>query len=120
MQLDCDDSTTIERAARDLVTAVVAATSDEDMPRPDPGDAALAGQTDHKNYRSFYVGDAAFLRFRAAIYWLSRHPDACDEVPENMSVAAEKWMLEMATSMEKRWNGGDSFRAPPVAKRRKP
>jgi hypothetical protein len=44
-----------------------------------------------KDYRSFYIEDATFARFRAAIYWLSRREDAAGEVPENMSVAVETW-----------------------------
>ncbi|MDN5751464.1 MAG: hypothetical protein L0H64_23685, partial [Pseudonocardia sp.] len=35
-----------------------------------------------KDYRSFYIEDATFARFRAAIYWLARREDAAGEVPE--------------------------------------
>jgi hypothetical protein len=42
-----------------------------------------------KDYRSFYIEDATFARFRAAIYWLARREHAAGEVPENMSVAVE-------------------------------
>src|SRR3954454_2916203 len=39
----------------------------------DPG--ILAGRM---GYRSFYVEDSVFARFRAAIYWLSRREDVED------------------------------------------
>lgn len=71
-----------------------------------------------KDYRSFYVDDAVFARFRAAIHWSSRNPAATDEVPENMSAAAEEWMLEVATDLEQRFNEGQVFRMPPATKRR--
>lgn len=72
-----------------------------------------------KDYRSFYIEDATFARFRAAIYWLSRREDAADEVPENMSVAVETWMADTAESLERRFNGGEVFRMPPASKRRR-
>lgn len=72
-----------------------------------------------KDYRSFYIEDATFARFRAAIYWLARREDAAGEVPENMSVAVETWMLETATELERRYNAGETFRMPPVSKRRR-
>lgn len=81
----------------------------------DPG--ITAGR---KDYRSFYVEDATFARFRAAIYWLSRREDATDEVPENMSVAVEAWMAETAGTLERRFNDGEVFRMPPPSKRRRP
>lgn len=71
-----------------------------------------------KDYRSFYVDDAVFARFRAAIHWSSRNPAATDEVPENMSAAAEEWMLEVASDLEQRFNEGVVFRMPPATKRR--
>ena len=74
-----------------------------------------AGQ---KNYRSFYIDDEAFARFRAAIHWSSRRPDAIDEVPENMSVAVEAWMLHTAHDLERRYNDGKVFRMPPKPTRR--
>ncbi len=72
-----------------------------------------------KDYRSFYIEDATFARFRAAIYWLSRREDATDEVPENMSVAVETWMQETASELEQRYNDGETFRMPPVSRRRR-
>jgi hypothetical protein len=71
-----------------------------------------------KGYRSFYIDDEAFARFRAAIHWSSRHPDAVDEVPENMSVAVETWMLNTARDLERRYNDGEVFRMPPKTTRR--
>ena len=71
-----------------------------------------------KSYRSFYVDDEAFARFRAAIHWSSRRPDAVDEVPENMSVAVETWMLNTARDLERRYNDGQVFRMPPKPTRR--
>jgi hypothetical protein len=72
----------------------------------------------HKDYRSFYIEDATFARFRAAIYWLSRREDAAGEVPENMSVAVEAWMQETANELEQRYNDGETFRMPPARRRR--
>ena len=72
-----------------------------------------------KDYRSFYLEDASFARFRAAIYWLSRREDAVDEVPENMSVAVEAWMEATATALERRFNDGNTFRMPPPPARRR-
>jgi len=71
-----------------------------------------------KSYRSFYIDDEAFARFRAAIHWSSRRPDAVDEVPENMSVAVETWMLNTARDLERRFNDGQVFRMPPKPTRR--
>jgi hypothetical protein len=72
-----------------------------------------------KDYRSFYIEDATFARFRAAIYWLARREDAAGEVPENMSVAVETWMEETASALERRYNDGETFRMPPVSRRRR-
>lgn len=72
-----------------------------------------------KDYRSFYIEDATFARFRAAIYWLARREDAAGEVPENMSAAVETWMHKTANELEQRYNDGETFRMPPVARRRR-
>jgi hypothetical protein len=69
-------------------------------------------------YRSFYVEDGAFARFRAAIYWLSRREDA-EGVPENMSVAVQEWMAATAGDLEQRYNDGQVFRMPPAPKKRR-
>lgn len=71
-----------------------------------------------KSYRSFYIDDEAFARFRAAIHWCSRRPDAVDEVPENMSAAVESWMLSTAQDLERRYNDTEVFRMPPKSPRR--
>ena len=76
----------------------------------------LAGRRD---YRSFYVEDSAFARFRAAIYWLSRREDAAGVAPENMSVAIEGFMIATAEDLEKRYNHGQPFRMPPGQRRRR-
>ncbi|MDN5920658.1 MAG: hypothetical protein L0I76_37085 [Pseudonocardia sp.] len=81
-----------------------------DDPRITPG---------RKDYRSFYIEDATFARFRAAIYWLARREDAAGEVPENMSAAVETWMQDTTTELEERYNDGETFRMPPVSKRRR-
>ncbi len=73
--------------------------------------------TGRRDYRSFYVEDSAFARFRAAIYWLSRREDAADDVPENMSVAIENFMTITAEDLEKRYNDGRLFRMPPGTRR---
>ena len=70
-----------------------------------------------KAYRSFYVDDVAFGRFRAAIYWVARRPDAAGEVPENMSVAINDAMIDLAIELEQRFNGGKIF--PPTPEQRK-
>lgn len=64
-------------------------------------------------YRSFYVDDAVFARFRAAIYWLSRREDALDQVPQNMSAAIEDFMRQTTDELETRFNDGKVFRATP-------
>lgn len=69
-------------------------------------------------YRSFYVEDEAFARFRAAIYWLARREDA-EGVPENMSVAVQEWMAATARDLEQRYNDGQVFRMPPAPKKRR-
>ena len=96
-------------------------------PRGRPDDAAkrLTALEDpditpgKRDYRSFYVEDSVFARFRAAVYWTARHPDAAGEVPENMSSAVEQWMREMADDLEGRYNQGEVFRMPSTAQRRK-
>lgn len=72
-----------------------------------------------KDYRSFYIEDTTFARFRAAVYWLSRHPEASAEVGENMSVAMERWMRDTANDLERRYNHDEVFPMPPVKERRK-
>jgi hypothetical protein len=70
-------------------------------------------------YRSFYVEDALFARFRAAIYWSSRREDADDDVPENMSVAISDYMEHTASKLEKRFNNGEVFRLTPEQRKRR-
>lgn len=74
---------------------------------------------ERRDYRSFYVEDVAFARFRAAIYWLSRREDAVGMVPENMSVAVENFMVATADDLERRYNEGQPFRMPPGQRRRR-
>lgn len=94
-------------------------------PAPAPAPAHVSAVDDpsitagRKDYRSFYIEDATFARFRAAIYWLARREDATGEVPENMSVAVETWMQETANELEQRYNNGETFRMPPVSRRRR-
>ncbi|MEJ2889441.1 hypothetical protein [Actinomycetospora aeridis] len=71
---------------------------------------------DRNGYRSFYVSDAVFARFRAAVYWTARRPDATD-VPDNMSSGVEAYMEEVAADLERRYNDGAVFRATPDQKR---
>lgn len=68
--------------------------------------------TDGNGYRSFYVSDAVFARFRAAVYWTARRPDATG-VPDNMSVGVEAYMEEVAADLERRYNEGAVFRPTP-------
>lgn len=102
-------STAPKRTRRPRESAPATVTAVED-PSITPG---------RKDYRSFYIEDATFARFRAAIYWLARREDAADVVPENMSVAVESWMADTATELERRFNNGDIFRMPPPSKRRR-
>jgi hypothetical protein len=79
-------------------------------------DDVLAGRSD---YRSFYVNDEIFFRFRAAIFWSSRNPKAVGQVPDNMSAAVEQWMDEVATDLEHRYNDGEPFPSPPPPRRQR-
>ena len=94
-------------------------------PRPaEPGGGLNAVEDpecipDRKMYRSFYVEDEAFHRFRAAIYWLSRDPRAAGEVSESMTADIERYMRDVATALEVSFNGGEVFPMPPATKRRK-
>lgn len=63
-------------------------------------------------YRSFYVDDTVFARFRSAIYWTARRPDARG-VPDNMSVGVEAYMEELASDLERRYNEGAVFAPTP-------
>ncbi|WP_433027405.1 hypothetical protein [Actinomycetospora sp. CA-053990] len=67
---------------------------------------------DGNGYRSFYVNDAVFARFRAAVYWTARRPDATG-VPDNMSTGVEEYMEEVAADLERRYNDGAVFRPTP-------
>jgi hypothetical protein len=67
---------------------------------------------DGNGYRSFYVNDAVFARFRASIFWTARRPDATG-VPDNMSAGVEAFMDEVATDLERRYNDGAVFRPTP-------
>jgi hypothetical protein len=80
------------------------------------GPGIIAGRS---YYRSFYVDDETFARYRAAIYWLARRPDLVGEVPENMSADMDAHMAKVAASLERRFNDGQVFPAPPEPKRRK-
>jgi len=69
---------------------------------------------DRNGYRSFYVSDAVFARFRAAVHWTSRRPEIADRVHDNMSVAVEEFMRETAARLESEFNDGKFF--PPTPK----
>jgi len=70
-------------------------------------------------FRSFYVGNEVYDRFRAAIFWTSRNPRATGAVPENMSAAVEQFMASMAADLERRYNDGKVFPNPPKTRRRR-
>lgn len=70
-------------------------------------------------YRSFYIEDTVFARFRAAIHWSSRREDSEGEVPENMSVAISEYMERTASELEKRFNGGKVFRPTPEQRKKR-
>jgi hypothetical protein len=65
------------------------------------------------NYRSFYVEDTVFARYRAAVYWCARLADAEGLVGENMSVDVQKHMSEVARVLEDKFNNGEPFRPTP-------
>lgn len=72
--------------------------------------AIVAGR---RAFRSFYVDDETFARFRAAVHWSARREDAGDDVPENMSVAVAAFMAATAADLEARYNAGAPFRPTP-------
>lgn len=80
--------------------------------RDDPGwasaldDPSVSGGGN--GYRSFYVSDEVFARFRSAVYWTARRPDASD-VPDNMSAGIEEYMDQVASDLERRFNGRSPF-----------
>lgn len=84
-----------------------------------PATADPAYTPGRKDYRSFYVADEVYARFRAALYWQARNPEVTDEIGDSMSVAVERWMEQTASNLEKRFNDGDEFTAPPASRRRK-
>ena len=107
----------------DGLTPAPAAAPDEAAPTADP--ATWTSCLDdpkivpgRHGYRSFYIDDEVFARFRAAVYWLARREDA-DGVPENMSAAVEDWMLDTARDLEERFHEGRPFRATPDQTRRR-
>ncbi|GGM84345.1 hypothetical protein GCM10012275_63770 [Longimycelium tulufanense] len=63
----------------------------------------------HSDYRSFYVEDEPFARWRAAIFWLGRSPQARGDVPPNMSAALNNLFARQAAEWEQRYNGGRPF-----------
>lgn len=64
-------------------------------------------------YRSFYVEDTVFARYRAAVYWCARLADAEGDVGENMSVDIQGHMAEVALALEAKFNAGETFRPTP-------
>lgn len=78
--------------------------------------AILPGRS---GYRSFYISDPIFARFRAAIHWTSRRPDAAGRVPENMSAAVEEFMDRLASELETEFNDGEVFPPTPEQRRRR-
>lgn len=81
---------------------------------PSAVDEVVAGK---KDYRSFYIDDAVYARFRAAVHWTGRRQDAVGKAPESMSAAVEEFMEELATRLEREFNGGEVF--PPAPRKRK-
>lgn len=110
-----DDAPPIRVPAR----PAVADPADWESALDDP--AVTAGRS---SYRSFYVPDVVFARFRAAVHWSARREDADVDVPENMSVAVTREMARLADELERKFNGGHPFRPTPeqvkAARRRSP
>ncbi len=76
-----------------------------------------------RRYRSQYVRDTAFARFRSAIFWCSRRDDAAEvtltfdmQVPWNMSTAVDGFMEQVAEQLEQAFNEGRPF--PPTLEQR--
>lgn len=95
------------RKPRAATPPVVLATEDPNYPQ------------EINDYRSFYLANEVYARYRAAIFWASRNPEAMGLVPENMSQGVQQLMLEAAEDLEQRYNDGQVFRMPPPPKRRK-
>lgn len=102
----------------------------QSVPQPRPAGAPSVAQwrtalddpailPGRNGYRSFYVSDPIFARFRAAIHWTSRRPDAAGRVPENMSAAVEEFMDRLASELEADFNGGEVFPPTPEQRRRR-
>lgn len=72
-----------------------------------------------KDYRSFYVADVVYARFRAALYWQARNPEVVAEFGDSMSVAVERLMETVATDLERRFNQSEEFQMPPATRRRR-
>lgn len=70
-------------------------------------------------FRSFYVDNGVFERFRAAIFWTARNPQAAGQVPENMSVAVEDAIEQIASDLERRYNDGKPFPEAQQTRRRR-
>jgi hypothetical protein len=87
-------------------------------PISDPDQINIA-EPDKNGYRSFYVSDAVFLRFRAAVHWTSRRAEIADRVHENMSVAVEDFMRRTANRLESEFNDGNRFPPTPGNRRRR-
>jgi len=95
-----------------------------EVPEPTPAQPRPVGQwtsclddsaiiEGRANYRSFYVEDTVFARYRAAVYWCARLADAEGVVGENMSVDIQQHMAEVARALEEKFNNGAPFRPTP-------
>lgn len=72
-----------------------------------------------KGYHSFYVPNAIYARFRAAIHYTANRPDAEEEgLAGSMSAAVTAFLQATAEDLERRFNGGEVFQMPPSTKRR--
>ena len=90
--------------ARDTVPALAEDPSNWKTALDDP--AIVPGKSD---YRSFYVEDSAFARWRAAIYWNARNPQTRGVIPKNMSEALAQLFRDQAAEWEKRFNNGNMY-----------
>lgn len=68
--------------------------------------------------RSFRLDDAVYLRFRAAVLSTAHMDDPAASL--SMNHAVERLLEDHAQFLEQRFNGGRTFDAPPMARRRPP
>lgn len=90
----------------------------EPSPQQDHRASTAPASSGRGVYRSFYVHDDVYDRFRDAIHWTARRPDAAGRAPANMSAAVEAFMAQLAGELETEFNNGQRFPAAPTQRRK--